>query len=1256
MRILAIRGENLASLAEPFEIDFDAAPLAGAGLFAITGETGAGKSTLLDALCLALYDEFPRVKAQGANETIPDGEAGTLSANDARTILRRGAGRGFAEVDFIARDGATYRARCDLNRARGRAQGAMQQRRRALWRVLPDGAAEPHASGINEVKSAVEALTDLTCDQFRRTVLLAQGDFDAFLRADAKERAELLEKITGTQVYADISRRAYERWKQENAALDRLEQKRAGIGLLSPEEREARAGEAATLAERKAEESAAIRAVEADLRRHEAIAEATRRRDAAGETLRVAQSAVEALAAERVRLSRIDAVEPLRGAWERLAEAGGRLAKAGEAAHARRGAAEKAAAARGVAQTMADEAQAAYAATQAECARLAPVWEEAAALDRRIADAVTAEGARRDARENAASDAARATEALAGLTESIAAAERERAALDEAQARETGLAALPARFGELSESLDKREGFSRDIARLGDDRDAARKALALLAQRRAAFDEADAKDSEARAACEARIAEKSQALTILDEAGARARADALADADRLAAHLAGAAEKAAAAAALQAAALERREKAAADWRAAREAGATAQALLAALDARADEIARLADLAEATASEQAARLRAALVAGEPCPVCGATDHPHTQGPHDAFVAGIRERRAGIAREQEAARGDLVKAQAAEATAEREGKDAREAIERETARLAEAAESYAARRAAWAALPALDLPHPPEEWAGAKEPLAALASAIAAALSEARGRVSAAATLRADIDAERGRRDLAASAIEARRTERAALEAEERDAAKALHEADIRIPELADRRASIDREWAGMLAACGIGPDDLDRDPQRARRVLAARRDEQIARVARLDALLEKLAADREARAGAEAAATAAARTLAEREAALADAGEALALLRARRAGLLDGEATGAHRARREEARDSAHAAAEAARTALDAAAREAAVAEADARNAAEAETEAAQALSTAEAAFAAALAARGVERDDALALLALSPEEREALRARLARADEALREARSALGHCETALREAIGDGAPAQDAAALEALRAAHEERLARLDEDILANRLALQRDDEAREQAGALAREIAAAADVERLWAEMRDAIGSHDGAKFRTFAQSLTLEHLVALANRRLADLAPRYRLERAGGEGGDLGLRIVDRDLGDERRSTRSLSGGERFLTSLALALALCSLEGRGSFVDTLFIDEGFGTLDAGTLDVAIDALETLQAQGRKVGVISHVEAMHQRIPVQIRVERLGAGKSRVRVIGAGVAGGL
>ena len=194
MRILAIRGANLASLAEGFAIDFDSEPLRSAGLFAITGETGAGKSTILDAICLALYDKFPRVVAAGASEGAPDPSGETLGSGDPRTILRRGAGRGFAEVDFIGKDGLRYRARCDLQRARGRASGALQKRVRSLWRI--DEAGEIVAaveSGIEPVNARVVELTDLTFDQFRRTALLAQGEFDAFLRADAKERAELLE-------------------------------------------------------------------------------------------------------------------------------------------------------------------------------------------------------------------------------------------------------------------------------------------------------------------------------------------------------------------------------------------------------------------------------------------------------------------------------------------------------------------------------------------------------------------------------------------------------------------------------------------------------------------------------------------------------------------------------------------------------------------------------------------------------------------------------------------------------------------------------------------------------------------------------------------------------------------------------------------------------------------------------------------------------------------------------------------------------
>lgn len=256
-------------------------------------------------------------------------------------------------------------------------------------------------------------------------------------------------------------------------------------------------------------------------------------------------------------------------------------------------------------------------------------------------------------------------------------------------------------------------------------------------------------------------------------------------------------------------------------------------------------------------------------------------------------------------------------------------------------------------------------------------------------------------------------------------------------------------------------------------------------------------------------------------------------------------------------------------------------------------------------------------------------------------------------------AQSALHAAEATLVQRRRDLAEAEAIAPIDMARESLAARQAELAQalDALAARLGalqerLARDDEARARARSLSEEIEAAQANRRIWEEINAAIGSKEGDKFRRFAQSVTLEQLVALANRRLSLLSPRYRLERAG-EIGSLGLQIVDRDLGDERRSTRSLSGGERFLASLALALALAGLEGRDSFVDTLFIDEGFGALDSATLDVAIDALENLQGQGRKVGVISHVESMQARIATKICVERRGGGVSVVRLRAPGVA---
>ena len=155
---------------------------------------------------------------------------------------------------------------------------------------------------------------------------------------------------------------------------------------------------------------------------------------------------------------------------------------------------------------------------------------------------------------------------------------------------------------------------------------------------------------------------------------------------------------------------------------------------------------------------------------------------------------------------------------------------------------------------------------------------------------------------------------------------------------------------------------------------------------------------------------------------------------------------------------------------------------------------------------------------------------------------------------------------------------------------------------------------------------------------------IGSQKGDKFRRFAQGLTLDHLVYLANRQLDRLHGRYLLQRKESEA--LELQVLDTWQGDNVRDTKTLSGGEGFLVSLALALALSDLVSHKTSIESLFLDEGFGTLDSETLDTALNALDSLNASGKMIGVISHIEAMKERIPVQIKVQKMnGLGISRL-----------
>jgi len=159
--------------------------------------------------------------------------------------------------------------------------------------------------------------------------------------------------------------------------------------------------------------------------------------------------------------------------------------------------------------------------------------------------------------------------------------------------------------------------------------------------------------------------------------------------------------------------------------------------------------------------------------------------------------------------------------------------------------------------------------------------------------------------------------------------------------------------------------------------------------------------------------------------------------------------------------------------------------------------------------------------------------------------------------------------------------------------------------------------------------------------WEKLHGLIGSADGKKYRNFAQGLTFELMVSHANRQLEKMTDRYLLIRD--EQQPLELNVVDNYQAGEIRSTKNLSGGESFIISLTLALGLSKMASRKVRVDSLFLDEGFGTLDEEALETALETLSGLQQDAKLIGIISHVSALKERISTQINITPVSGGRS-------------
>ena len=990
MKVLAIRGRNLASLEGEFEVDFTVEPLLSAGIFAISGPTGAGKSTILDAMCLALFARTPRTdQAKENNVKLRDVNEEVLPQSDPRFLLRRGTASGYAEVDFRALNGHRYRARWSVGRARDKENGRLQNPRVTLYNIDKE---QEEQGTRSELQSRIVELIGLTFDQFTRSVLLAQNDFSTFLKAEQGEKASLLEKLTGTELYSSISRLIFEKNAVAKEAYDKIQARIQGIELLTEEAEQ-------ELQIRLKESETAFSALEKAKAEEQALQEAVK---STGQQIATRQ--------------------------EQQKEAAGKLLRATELLNTARKEYE---------QGIQDEQR-----SEADFKALQQELQQARKLDVQL---------------NEATRSAKETE-----TRLRDALQRKKEGEDKLKAAQT-----------------KQERSTAEIARLTDWRK--------------------------RYASKESIAEQLSALLLHLDAASAARqtleksgktiASIRQTAERLAIQLKTVQQTAE----TKRAALQRTEESirVSEQELKVQDQEALEKQLEAVRAQRENL--LIEQARQAASGDIMELRKKLQEGSPCPVCGSTHHPAVT---HATMSEMPKQIATLTLQLQ----QLTARKTAYTVSEKQLNQLRQQLLQLHKELTEAEQSRTdilGRQK----LAETQIVREESICAESKETL--------------NKSLSAANSLFGNDEWQKGWQQDPDSFRETLTT-----------FARGWHENTERLQQL-------QREQSAQKAECESFASFL---PSLTKEVE--------------DATLryEKNRTE-------------------------------LSALQAERSKLLSGKPADQvekeYSNRKEELKE---------------------------------RLKRLQAVQTEQSGIADQL--KGIS---------------EQITRDLEKTSEDLQLRRKALSDwSESWNREHEGE--------TLEML-------LPRVTREKNEYAFRLRSNTENKQKIASQQKELEECRRESERWAKLNDLAGSADGAKFRRIAQGYTLDVLLNYANVQLRDLSRRYRLERVPET---LALQVIDRDMCDEIRTVHSLSGGESFLVSLALALGLSSLSSNRMKVESLFIDEGFGSLDADTLRIAMDALESLRTQGRKIGVISHVQEMTERIPVQIRVSRAGNGRSYLEVL--------
>lgn len=1211
MKILAIRLKNLASLAGPFEIDFTAEPLASAGLFAITGPTGAGKSTLLDALCLALFGAVPRLGDTGQAK-MPDADS-DISIGDPRTLLRRGTGGGYAEVDFVGVSGRRYRARWEANRARDKASGKLQNSRQSLIDLDSE---QLLASQKTEYKTQLELALGLNFEQFTRAVLLAQSEFSAFLKANDNERSELLEKLTDTALYTRLGRRAFDKAKEAKDAHKHLQDQATGVVPLAPEAR-------AELDEQFIQAQQQLKVQQAQLKQLELqhtwlkeLREWQQRQLDATEQLQRAQADWDSQGQQRQDLSRLEQLAPQRHQFTRQAELLGMLTPLAAQIQASNTQQTELLTRQAQAQQQQAAAQAALADAVKQQVDAGPLLQQAFAEQNTLAHLAKDLAKRNDDKQQQQSACTEGQNLLKALQEKQAAVTERLQRLAAGLERSAALAPLGDAWTVYRERLQQ-------LMLIGNRLNKGQAELPQLEQRATAAAERFTQQREAldllyqEAGAEPHaVAEQIQLLASLLQDN-RKQQRAFEDLTRLWDSQQQLDQQSGALTQKLADAQQQREQL-------NQTGLQTKAELTVAEQTLTVTKQLLERQRLARSASVEELREQLQDDQPCPVCGSHQHPYHQpeallqslGRHDENEEATAQKAVDTLKEKltelRGEVGGLIAQQ-------KEFLQQQEQLAAQQSALAPSLDAHplsallfnqdAAKRSAWLAQQLSQLT---QSISQDEQRQGALLN-----LQQNAGRLQQ--QLQAAQDASQQARQLLVDQQRELSSDRERLDEELNGFASLLPTETLEglRSEPAATFMQLDQQVSQRLEQLGQQKDELAEQQER-QHAIEKEQTHQQHRQQQLDALLQQL---RDVTAQHQAAQHTLSNLLGE------------------------------------------HPSAEHWQQQLEQAVTQSRQSEADANTqlhelhnaliqlAADlkAQQERQQALLTEQHTLDSRISewrALHPELDDSglARLLAFDEAQVSALRQQVQHSEKAVEQAKVLLQEREQRLAEHLALHNGNLDAEQLDSTLVALNQQLAD-GEKHLAELRARQSEDQRRQDANhSLALTTAKAYEEWQRWARLEALIGSANGDKFRKIAQAYNLDLLVHHANVQLRQLVRRYRLKRGGSM---LGLLVLDTEMGDELRSVHSLSGGETFLVSLALALGLASMASSTLRIESLFIDEGFGSLDPESLQLAMDALDGLQAQGRKVAVISHVQEMHERIPVQIQVKRQGNGLSTLEV---------